>query len=79
MATTTKHLNIKTRCPLCNKTAHVKAPPKGYTDWFAGGAHIQDALPELTAVEREQLITGTCGPCWIDMFGTDDDDEAETA
>lgn len=30
---------------------------------------IQDELPELTAAQREQILTGTCPECWDDMFG----------
>lgn len=32
------------------------------------GAYVQDAFPELTAGERELLISGTCDDCWKRFF-----------
>ena len=37
-------------------------------DW-KGGKYIQDAMPYLSADERELLISGTCGTCFDKMFG----------
>lgn len=58
-------ISIKTlTCPFCNK------PPEEYVvkieqlNKYSEGALIQDAFPELSAVERERLISGTCGECW---------------
>ena len=54
-------------------------------DWQAGEL-IQNAMPNLDADSREQLISGTCPKCWDEMFGDpcpdfdydgDDDDEYE--
>ena len=36
------------------------------------GAFIQDAVKSLQVEEREQLISGTHGKCWEDMFGEDE-------
>ena len=36
------------------------------------GAFIQDAVKSLQVEEREQLISGTHGKCWTDMFGEDE-------
>ena len=33
------------------------------------GKYIQEAMPYLSADERELLISGTCGVCWEKMFG----------
>ena len=35
------------------------------------GELIQDALPYLSASEREMLISGTCDDCWQKMFPVD--------
>jgi hypothetical protein len=34
------------------------------------GKYIQDAMPYLSADERELLISRTCGVCWDEMFGS---------
>jgi hypothetical protein len=38
------------------------------------GEHIQRAMPDLTAEQRELLISATCGKCWDKMFGEEDDE-----
>ena len=37
--------------------------------WKVQGKYIQDAMPYLSADERELLISQTCGVCWDEMFG----------
>ena len=48
-----------------------------FLDWTSGSGYIQDKLPYLSADERELLISGTCGNCWKDMFGSMDDEDEE--
>lgn len=33
-----------------------------------GGLLIQDAFPELSVDQREQLISGYCGECWDTLW-----------
>lgn len=40
---------------------------EGLASWQLG-IHIQDALPNLTAAERELLITGIPESMWDDIF-----------
>jgi hypothetical protein len=40
----------------------------GYVAWKEMGYNIQDALPDLTADERELLMTGTHAHCWEKMW-----------
>jgi hypothetical protein len=40
----------------------------GYLRWSELGEHIQDALPELDADQRELLMTGTHAHCWQTMW-----------
>ncbi len=35
---------------------------------WVNGNKIQEVLPELSADQRELLISGTCGPCFDRMF-----------
>ena len=38
------------------------------------GKHIQQVFPELTAAEREFLMTGVTAEEWQDVFGEEDDE-----
>ena len=54
-------------CPICKKeyipTLHRRLKPH---------LRIQEEFPDASADEREQLISGVCGPkCWDSMFIAD--------
>lgn len=49
--------------PTCEKTFIVAVPVSEYKSW-KDGMLIQDAMPSLTADDRELLKTGTCPQCW---------------
>ena len=40
-------------------------------DW-KDGALIQDAMPDITADEREFIMTGMTSEDWVAVFGVDD-------
>lgn len=61
-------IEIEVRCPVCGKTEIVVAPFEGYTAWNSG-VPIQEALPCLSADERELLLSGICPTCWDKLFG----------
>jgi len=44
-------------------------------DAWTDGTLIQKAMPELTADEREFVMTGVTAEEWAVEFGQDDDDE----
>lgn len=50
-------------CTFCGKAATTIVPAQGLWDW-EHGMFAQNAFPDLTAGEREQLITGTHSECW---------------
>lgn len=54
-------------CYSCKKEISVIVPPDTVDRWLSGN-FIQDVLPNHTADEREFLISGTCGPCYDNMF-----------
>lgn len=58
-------------CPKCGVRATFRITKAGYEAWREG-EHIQNALPELTPSDREQLMTGYCPKCWDIIFGTED-------
>ena len=41
-------------------------------DAWANGALIQDAMPNLTADEREFIMTGITPSEWVEAFGEDE-------
>jgi hypothetical protein len=41
---------------------------------WEGGKLIQEAFPDLSADEREFLMTGSTPAEWQEIFGSDDDD-----
>ena len=46
-------------------------------DWQAGGL-IQNVMPELSADEREFIMTGVTAQEWAGEFGDEDDDQIHT-
>ena len=58
---------VKTKCPICGRPQNVVVPREGYENWRYKGKLIQNALPTLTADEREALMTGTCSDCWAKL------------
>ena len=68
---------IATVCPICGETDIIilsAEEEERYLQWQNRELLIQDALPNKTPEEREQLITGICPHCWTAMFGGKDDD-----
>ena len=59
-------------CRLCNEVTDLTVNIEGFVAW-QGGELIQEALPELSADQRELLISGTCGKCWNELFGSDEE------
>jgi len=66
---------VTTKCPLCKKEEVLQVPQSGYDSWMNGGVLIQRAMPSLTPTQREQLITGICGPCWDNTFKEEEEEE----
>jgi hypothetical protein len=61
-------VDVTVRCPLCEKPAVVSnVPAEGFHDWQAGRL-IQNALPGLSAGERETLISGAHEECFDKAF-----------
>ncbi len=54
-------------CPMCRTPSVTKVPDEEYAAW-RGGMMIQAAMPSLTPMQRETLISGTCPKCWEVLF-----------
>ena len=65
---------IACTCPFCGADHEVEVNFKEYVNWI-NGELIQNAMPTLTATEREQLISGICPKCQDGIFGGGDDPE----
>lgn len=61
-------MEVQEVCRWCKREVKLTVSRKGWFRWKTG-THIQDALPELSAGERELLISKTCEPCFDKMFG----------
>ena len=55
-------------CIKCAEPQHITVGQADLDAWQSGTL-IQDAMPYLSADERELLISQTCGDCWEKMFG----------
>ena len=57
---------------MCDTVHDLTVNVEGFVNWQSGKL-IQDALPELSAGERELLISGTCDECWQRLFPDGDE------
>lgn len=60
---------IEVECVMCHTKHTILVPLAGYKLWASGQMKIQDALPGLSADERELLMSGICGRCFDKVFG----------
>ena len=69
-----RNLTISRVCPTpgCNVVSVVMVNSDDYNKWRRRDK-IQDAMPYLSARQREVLITGVCDECWDKM--KEDDEE----
>ena len=50
-------------------TMHITLNLGDYQEWQMGNRHIQNAMPYLTADEREFIMTGITPEEWEESFG----------
>lgn len=58
----------------CGVQRMVMVNTERYWKWQRGEGHIQNLLPELSANDREALMTGTCPECWAKMEAEAEED-----
>ena len=61
-------IDVSIICPFCHEDHAVEVNLAQYEAW-QNGELIQNAMPDLTPTEREQLISGLCPKCQAEMFG----------
>lgn len=59
-------------CFECGQRAVIDVPAEGYAR-LEGGAYVHTAFPEMSASQRELLISGTHSDCWDKMFPPEGD------
>lgn len=65
---------VTNSCPLCLKPAIVElVPVAGLKAWDQGkGEYIQAAFPDMSAGDREMILTGVHDACWNAAFGEEE-------
>lgn len=66
------NMTIMVRCIRCRKDKKVVVPEDGYDLWQRG-EYIQNAMPTVSASDRELLLSGCCGECYDKLFGYPED------
>ena len=64
-------------CVQCKETQHITVGTADLTNWESGEL-IQNAMPYLTAGQREILISGVCETCFGKMYREDPIGDADT-
>jgi hypothetical protein len=68
---------LRAKCVMgCQKLYDIPVTPEQFAEFNSGPAsrHIQQIMPNLSADDRELLISGMCGTCFDTTFAEDDDD-----
>lgn len=60
-------IKLDMRCPMCGQTHSVVVEEGDFLEW-QNGELIQRAMPDLSIVEREQLISHICPKCQAIIF-----------
>jgi hypothetical protein len=63
------------RCVVCGQYFTIFYNREDMISWLSGSQPIQDAMPYLTAGERELFISGTCSECFDFLFPSLDNAE----
>ncbi len=69
-------VNVEIVCPFCGVEHSVEVNLAQFEAW-QNGELIQNAIPNLSATEREQLISHLCPKCQAEVFDSDDEDEGD--
>lgn len=59
-------------CPGCGKQETLTVTREGLVAWRDQNAMIQEAFPDLSADQRELLVTGYCPKCWDEDTGEEE-------
>jgi len=68
---------ISVQCKYCLRMCDVAVDLQQIKEWIGRGDLIQDFFPDLSAEDREVLISQTCDACWQKLFAALDEEEEE--
>lgn len=63
---------FKCNCESCGKDVTIIGSEDQWNDLVTTTKNIQDIFPDLSADDREILISGICGSCYDKLFSEDD-------
>ena len=63
--------HVDLTCKYCKVNYTILVNKNDMMLWLTDQGYAQDLMPYLSAVEREMIISGTCGKCWAKLFGED--------
>jgi len=70
------------RCCVCGRGGSLLVDAEAYGRWrlprSEGGLLAQEAFPDLSPADREQLISGTHPECWEALFSSVPEGERES-
>lgn len=66
-------VRITIPCRLCDKETDLIVDAEAFARWAKGASHVQLLFPNLSAADRELMISRTCGACWDKLFPPDPD------
>lgn len=65
-------ITVTKTCVLCGNDAKVTGLNPDDVARYIGGAFVQEVFPQLSASDREILISGSHESCFDDAFGGDE-------
>lgn len=68
---------ISVQCKYCLRMCDVAVDLQQIKEWIGRGDLIQDFFPDLSAEDREVLLSQTCDECWQKLFAALDEEEEE--
>ena len=67
-------ITLKCQCIHCKEYQNIVVSQEELNDFNKGEKNIQFCFPNLSADERELILTQTCGTCFDGLFKTEDDE-----
>lgn len=67
-------VTLSAPCKITKKPHSVTVPEVGYRQWITGNSKIQNAMPSVSAEDREFLISGFSPEGWAQVFGNEEDE-----
>lgn len=65
-------------CCVCGAKHRLYVSLEDYAAWQVQRRFVQDVLPHISPEVREVAISGTCPPCWENLWADmEDEEEAE--